>query len=261
MDMNILVCMLIAIVAALISIVVTYFITKKVVIERGTIVEIAEIKVKMIDEYRRSKDFQDLLNNQFNLGKATGTDESLLKYKESHEFKSLLEHEYLKGREIGKQEALLTYKDSLEFDAILKNEFHKGRKEGIEGALKEYKESPEFLAIKANEFSSGEKKGEQTTMSKFKIKYDIWQDYDDGFFTTHYIDGYNMQLFFNNLPIGDPTKRVLKKESRFKKENLEFLLNELHRAVGVYIQLSNGFGIPAVLMSNTPDKIDSGIKI
>ncbi len=256
MDMNILVCMLIAIISAIIAIVATYFITKKIIKDADFTVEKAKNKVIIIDEYKGSKDFQDLLNSQYNLGKTNGTDESLVRYKETHEFKSLIEHENLKGREQGKQEALLAYKDSLEFDAIKKNEFHKGRKEGIENAHQEYKDSDEFQAIKENEYRKGHKDGEREILKSFEIRTEAWYEEDDGLFIKTYRGGYTTQIYRDNAQFGGPVIQKFEDGKKFKKENLEYLIEQLKYGVEKYIEIET-MGISRIL-SKKPKKLIKG---
>jgi hypothetical protein len=249
----------------LITAIVVSFITYKVIMKKGLKREVeSDVRIRMENEialFKKSEDYKDLQKIKYLQGYESGKNDALIKYKESSEYNSIIEHEYSKGFDNGKQEALLKYKASADFEAIINNEYYKGVKEGVEKALQEYKESPEFRAIKENEYRRGEKDGEMSTLKKFEIRIDTWVDYKDSFFNSYYTDGYNLQLFFNKLPIGDPTKRVLKKKKKFKEENLKLLFNELHWAVEKYITISTGFGIPTILTSREPNRIESDIKV
>ena len=252
---------LIVALAIIASILITYLLSKKKIsreiIERGTQKEINDY----MEQYKKSSAYLAELNLKYERGREDGKNDAISKYKESDEYKSYIEHETLKGIEQGKKEALKNYKDSLEFEAILNNKYYEGRKHRIDEALKEYKESPDFKRVLENEYRRGKEEGQKVELRKFSIKYDTWVDYDDGFFSSHYIDGYNMQLFYNNMPLGDPTRRVLTSNKKFKEENLRYLVDNLKYAVEKYIQISSGVGIPTQLLTQEPKKIESNLKV
>ncbi len=252
-------------ISVLITAIITSFITYKVVMKKireGDVKSDVRIGLEReIELWKKTDEYKELQNIKYLKGYEDGKNDSLIKYKESSEYKSIIEHEYLKGFDDGKKDEHLNYKTSGEYEAILKNEFYKGKKEGFEEALKEYKESPEYQKVIENEFRRGKENGQKEELAKFSIKYDTWNDYNDGFFKQHYIDGYNMQLFYNNLPIGVPTSRVLERKKKFKEENLKYLVEKLKSAVEYYIQSSTGFGITTQLTTREPKKIESDIKV
>lgn len=244
--------------------IITCFITYKIVMKKirdGDVKSDVRIGLeKEIEIWKKTDEYKELQNIKYSKGYEDGKNDSLIKYKDSSEYKSILEYQYSKGFENGKQEALLKYKDSLEHDAILKNEYYKGVKEGVEKALQEYKDSPEFLALKKQEFLMGHKEGIEEAKSKFSREIETWYDFDDGFFKQKFISGYDIRYYYDNRPIGEPSRVIKSQENKFKKENLDLLLRELEKYVEKYINLATPMGqITSVLSSPKPKRIKSNI--
>lgn len=76
------------------------------------------------------------------------------------------------------------------------------------------------------------------------LSYDPFVEVKEGIFKKTAVSGYQLQIYFNGLPMGDPTRRVLNKEEKFKEENLQYLIEQVNGVLQTIVELATPAGIP-----------------
>lgn len=108
----------------------------------------------------------------------------------------------------------------------------------MQAALEAFKASAEFKAMQEVEYRKGWETGQKDTLAQFQIQYEKFSDVEDKWISSMVETGYCMQLYYNGLPIGDPTKRILHAEKKVNKEAVKTLLETLDRTVNNLIEVA-----------------------
>lgn len=124
--------------------------------------------------------------------------------------------------------------------------------EKIKEAMETYKASTELKAMHEVEYRKGFEAGQMETLNRFQIQYEKFSHVEDKWTCSVVETGYCMQLFYNGLPIGDVTRRVLHAEKRVNKEAVQEILQRLDKVVDNLITTAKD--------SNVPVKIVSGLR-
>jgi hypothetical protein len=108
-----------------------------------------------------------------------------------------------------------------------KNEFTKSLQKIQKKAISDYKSDDGYQAMLTKEYLMGKMDGEKEERLKFCIQYSPYTEEYDSLFK-HRIDvGYEMQLFYQDMPIGVPTRRITAHHEKFKEEYLEKLIGKV----------------------------------
>jgi hypothetical protein len=112
--------------------------------------------------------------------------------------------------------------------------------------LKFQKEQSSTRDINAleNQYLKGQIYGEQETLKKFTLLYEPFVEVSEGIFKKSAVSGYQLQMYFNGLPLGDPTRRVIKKEEKFKEENMKYLIEQVYGTIQKIVEIATPAGIP-----------------
>ena len=73
-------------------------------------------------------------------------------------------------------------------------------------------------------FLEGKEKGYRDAKSEMSVRLDPFFEVDEGFFSSDYVAGYQMQLFVSGLPVGDPTRRITRAETAVNEENIKLAI-------------------------------------
>lgn len=116
-----------------------------------------------------------------------------------------------------------------------------------------FKNSEEFKMILNYHFENGVKQGAENELTKFAIEYKPFVNTYDDFFKKKAEIGYSMQLFYNNLPLGDPMNRITQKEEKFKEENLNIIIENITQNIRNISAIAKSNMIP-VNISSVPER-------
>lgn len=109
--------------------------------------------------------------------------------------------------------------------AILEAEYSRGKVDGV----REMQEKNQLLdsaksdGLKATielEYLRGKVDGAREELEKFQITYIPVVEEEDSLFSHKFDAGYEMQLSYAGLPVGDPTRRITSHKEKFKDENV-----------------------------------------
>jgi len=84
--------------------------------------------------------------------------------------------------------------------------------------LEAQKQSAE--AALEREFLRGKAAGAEEELARFEIRYQPILIDDDGFWNHSFEAGYEMQLHYAGLPVGDPTRRITHEQQKSNDENI-----------------------------------------
>ena len=101
----------------------------------------------------------------------------------------------------------------------------------VQRELLKHKESDDYRINLENNYLKGKIDGSEEELSKFTLIYEPFVDVFENFFRKTVEAGYQMQILYQGLPIGDPTKRILKYEEKFKEENIKYLVDQINETV------------------------------
>lgn len=107
----------------------------------------------------------------------------------------------------------------------------------IQKELLKHRESDDYKCNLENNYLKGKVDGAAEELCKFTIIYEPFVDIFENFFRKTVEAGYQMQILYQGLPIGDPTKRVTKYEEKYKEENVKYLVDQVNETVKSISQL------------------------
>jgi hypothetical protein len=140
--------------------------------------------------------------------------------------------EYSKGKTDGAKEELENFRTSDEYQSILTMEYSKGKTDGAKEGLENFRTSEDYQAILEGKYLKGKIDGTKEELERFQISYCPIVIDNDKFFSHTFEGGYEMQLFYSGLPIGEPTRRITKHQEKSNDENInkfiEFMLTTLN---------------------------------
>lgn len=99
------------------------------------------------------------------------------------------------------------------------------------------------------EYLKGKEDGEAKALEKFTISYDPFIEVNDTFFVKTAETGYIMQVFYNGLPFGEPTRRVLEHVEKYKEENAKLIIESITNTLSNIVYTSKTVGIPVTVNS------------
>ncbi len=114
----------------------------------------------------------------------------------------------------------------------------------VQKELLKHKESDDYKNNLENNYLKGKIDGAEEELEKFTLIYEPFIDVFENFFRKTVEAGYQMQILYQGLPIGDPTKRVTKYEEKFKEENVKYLVEQVNETVKSIAQLGISKKIP-----------------
>lgn len=80
----------------------------------------------------------------------------------------------------------------------------------------------------------------QLTQKRVTSGYEPIVKIDDGWFRSKVVAGYRIQLFYDGIPIGDPTERMVYQSSRVDKEAIEKAVNGAIQAAQASFEAVSG---------------------
>lgn len=114
----------------------------------------------------------------------------------------------------------------------------------VQKELLRLKESDDYKINLENNYLKGKNDGSEEELRKFTLIYEPFIDIFENFFRKTVEAGYQMQILYHGLPIGDPTKRVIKYEEKFKEENVKYLVEQVNEIVKTIAQQGLSKKIP-----------------
>lgn len=116
---------------------------------------------------------------------------------------------------------LKLHKTSVELD------FEKQKRQLVEEAKKSVASGEEFANRLLNEYLRGKEDGQKLELQNLTIVYEPYQDLIEeyGGLKKRVEIGYDMQLYYSGLPIGQPTRRPTHKNIEFDKERIDRILD------------------------------------
>jgi hypothetical protein len=115
--------------------------------------------------------------------------------------------------------------------------------EEIDAILKKQKESQHFKTEMEKNYLEGKKDGERDALEKISIQYEPVIKIKDGFFRKKVTSGYQLQIFYNGFPVGDPTVRILQNEEKVKEEHIKLIMDKIDKRIDDIVNLSARFNI------------------
>lgn len=123
----------------------------------------------------------------------------------------------------------------------------------IREEISRHRESEDYKNVLENSYLKGRLDGAREELERFTINYEPFIDIYDSYFRKTFEAGYQVQIFYNGIPVGDPTRRVVRHREKFKEENVKLLMEQVNSAIGTIAQSVASKGIP-VKTSQTPVK-------
>lgn len=133
----------------------------------------------------------------------------------------------------------------------LQNKFLLEKESLIDEAIKKYKADDGHNAILDNEYKKGRVDGAKEELEKFSVTYQPFFERIDGLVWDDAVIGYEMQMNYAGFPIGDPTRRITNRESKFKEELVMKILNsEVASLINEMAKAYNSKGISTKVISS-----------
>lgn len=104
-----------------------------------------------------------------------------------------------------------------------------------------------------NSYLQGKIDGGREELEKLTISYEPFVDIHENFFRKSVDAGYQLQIFYNGMPLGDPTRRVVRHNEKFKDENVKQILDQVNEIIRTISKTGNSKGIP-VRTSESPNR-------
>jgi hypothetical protein len=123
----------------------------------------------------------------------------------------------------------------------------------IQKEISKHKESDDYKNNLENNYLKGKIDGAKEELEKFTFNYEPYVDIFETYFRKTVEVGYQIQIFYNGMPIGDPTKRVVKHNEKFKDENVKHLVDQVNETIKSIAQIGISKGIK-VKTTDTPVK-------
>jgi len=123
----------------------------------------------------------------------------------------------------------------------------------IQEEISKHRESEDYKNVVENSYLKGRLDGAREELERFTINYEPFIDIYDSYFRKTVEAGYQVQIFYSGIPVGDPTRRVMRHREKFKEENVKFLTEQINSAISTIAQSAASKGIP-VKTSPTPVK-------
>lgn len=136
----------------------------------------------------------------------------------------------------GKQDGITEFKSDIYRDVEFENK--------VNERLEIFRNSEELKMLLLYHTNLGEIQGAKNELAKFKIEYEQFLDIKDEFFKKKAESGYYMQLFYNGLPIGEPNKRIISSEEKFKEENAKELIDSVTQSIQKISSVATSNNIP-----------------
>ena len=132
-------------------------------------------------------------------------------------------------------------RESPEWRDAMDREFQRGRIEGGEAGMAGFKSSPEFEMTLALEHAKGKAAGTEEERGKLKISTHPFVETRETFLSSETDVGYELQIFYDGLPIGSPAKHVSVHNVKSKDENitkaLEIVTSSLNLLAGAHARV------------------------
>jgi hypothetical protein len=111
--------------------------------------------------------------------------------------------------------------------AQLERDFELGRTRLQENVRNQMLEDEGFKARLQNEYLRGREDGAKEEVAKFRVEYRPYSIVREEYLGMKQRAelGYEMQLYYESFPIGDPTKRVTNEDVKFDQEVIDKILN------------------------------------
>ncbi len=123
----------------------------------------------------------------------------------------------------------------------------------IREEISKHRESEDYKNVLESSYLKGRLDGARDELERFTINYEPFLDIYDSYFRKTVEAGYQVQIFYNGIPVGDPTRRVVRHREKFKEENVKLLMEQINSAISAIAQSAASKGIP-VKTSQTPVK-------
>jgi hypothetical protein len=141
-------------------------------------------------------------------------------------------------------DAFVAFTSSPEFQFQQDRAFESGRQEGLKHARTEFKSSDENALALQLRYEEGLRDGAEQELQKFHITYTRVQIENDNFFQNTVDIGYDMQIYYSGLPIGEPTRRITHRDQKAKDENIIKLLETVDKALETIIAVNAKLRVP-----------------
>lgn len=100
-----------------------------------------------------------------------------------------------------------------------------------EECLQKIKASEEYHALLERAYLHGKADGVTAAIAKFVLSYEPFIEIEDHWWKKKATSGYQLQIYYDGLPVGDATRRIVQKEEKYNEANykymVEFVLNIL----------------------------------
>ena len=141
-------------------------------------------------------------------------------------------------------EAFVAFNKSPELQLLRDQAFESGRQEGLKHARTEFKLSDENALALQLRYEEGVRDGAEQELQKFHITYTRVQIENDNFFQNTVDIGYDMQIHYSGLPIGEPTRRITHRDQKAKDENILKLLETVDKTLETIIAVNAKLKVP-----------------
>jgi hypothetical protein len=131
--------------------------------------------------------------------------------------------------------------DAPQIQALLALEYQRGQEAGKNAALAQFKSSDELAMMLTIEYAKGKEAGAKSELEKFEISYQTVEIEHDNLWRNTKVVGYDMQLHYAGLPIGEPARRITQRAQKSKDDQV---YEALHRTLGVIEAAATKAGIP-----------------
>lgn len=130
-------------------------------------------------------------------------------------------------------------------------DFEKQRNALIDATKKTAVTGPDFEARLDNAYRRGKDDGQKAELQKFAIVYEPYQAVTEEYFgiKKRAEIGYSMQLHYAGLPIGEPTRKIVKTNIEFDAVKIEKIMNsELMSGLSSLCQLLGSKGMSGKIL-------------
>lgn len=113
-----------------------------------------------------------------------------------------------------------------------------------EECLNKIKTSEEYQALLEREYLHGKADGAQSTIAKFVLSYEPFIEIEDNWWKKKATSGYQLQIYYEGLPVGDATRRIVQKEEKYNEANYKNMVEFVLKILSCIAAAVSPTGIP-----------------
>lgn len=109
------------------------------------------------------------------------------------------------------------------------------------------KNSEGFNALLENQYLRGKIAGACEELGKFDVRYSVVTVEHDNFLKSTFDAGYEMQLFYSGLPVGEATRRITHHGEKSKDENVMKIVGVVEKILETLANNAGKYNIPVTV--------------